>query len=144
MSDRDQITDLIYRYAELIDDGDFAGVGELLGRAELTFEGYTTAVTGAEAVAGLYTSTTRRFDDGTPATKHVMTNVIVEVDGEQASSRSYFTVLQAVPGELGLQPVIAGRYRDRFIRETDTWRFSAMHVIVDLVGDLSSHLLTEI
>jgi 3-phenylpropionate/cinnamic acid dioxygenase small subunit len=144
MSDRDQITDLIYRYAELIDDGDFAGVGELLGRAELTFEGYTTAVTGAEAVAGLYTSTTRRFDDGTPATKHVMTNVIVEVDGEQASSRSYFTVLQAVPGELGLQPVIAGRYRDRFIRENDTWRFSAMHVIVDLVGDLSSHLLTEI
>ena len=144
MSDRDQITNLIYRYAELIDDGDFAGVGELLGRAELTFEGYTTAVTGAEAVAGLYTSTTRRFDDGTPATKHVMTNVIVEVDGEQASSRSYFTVLQAVPGELGLQPVIAGRYRDRFIRENDTWRFSAMHVIVDLVGDLSSHLLTEI
>ena len=47
-----------------------------------------------------------------------MTNVMVDVDddggaggGGTASSRSYFTVLQAVQGKLGLQPVIAGRYR---------------------------------
>ena len=31
--DREAITDLIYRYAELIDAGDFDGLGELLGRA---------------------------------------------------------------------------------------------------------------
>ena len=47
-----------------------------------------------------------------------MTNLIVDVDddGVTASSHSYSTVLQAVPGELALQPVIAGRYRHRYER----------------------------
>lgn len=144
MAARDEIAELIYTYAERIDAGDFAGVGELLGQAELSFEGYDAGIEGPEAIAALYASTTRRLEDGTPGTKHVMTNVIVEVDGETASSRSYFTVLQAVPGELALQPVIAGRYRDRFVLEAGRWRFAGMHVIVDLVGDLSSHLLRPI
>ena len=38
MSDEQQIANLIYTYAELMDAGDFAGVGELLDRAEVTFE----------------------------------------------------------------------------------------------------------
>lgn len=144
MSDRDEICQLIYSYAERIDAGDFAGVGELLGAAALTFEGYDTSLTGATAIEALYASTTRRLADGTPKTKHVMSNVIVEVERESAHSRSYFTVLQAVPGELALQPVIAGRYLDAFEQVNGRWHFVAMHVIVDLVGDLSAHLLRQI
>lgn len=33
MTDRDEILQLIYRYAELIDAGDFEGLGKLLARA---------------------------------------------------------------------------------------------------------------
>jgi hypothetical protein len=45
------------------------------------------------------------YDDGTPRTKHVTTNIAVEVDEEAgtALARSYFTVLQALP-DLPLQP----------------------------------------
>ena len=66
----------------------------------------------------MFTSTTRRYPDGTPRTKHVTTNLIVEVDDDAgtATGRSYFTVLQAVPG-LPLQPIVAGRYHDRFVRD---------------------------
>jgi len=143
LSSRDAICQLIYTYAERIDSGDFPGVGDLLAHAEITFEGYDTSVSGPEAVTKLYTTTTRRYADGTPCTKHQMTNVIVEVsdDEETATSRSYFTVLQAVPGQLALQPVIAGRYVDRFQRIGHDWRFTGMHVVVELVGDLSAHLL---
>src|SRR5205823_3541757 len=89
------IAALIHRYAELIDAGDFDGVGELLAHAEVTADGGTTT-TGAAAIARLYGRTTRRYDDGTPRTKHVTTNVIVEVDdsGLVAGARSYFTVFQ--------------------------------------------------
>jgi hypothetical protein len=40
------------------------------------------------------------YDDGTPRTKHVITNMIIEADDAAgtAAARSYFTVLQAVPG----------------------------------------------
>jgi ketosteroid isomerase-like protein len=140
------ITKLVYTYAERIDTGDFAGVGELLDHATLTFEGFGDAVAGRESIEGLYTRTTRRYEDGTPRTKHLMTNVIVDVadDGTAASSRSYFTVLQAVPGSLALQPVIAGRYRHTYERVGDHWRVATMHITIDLTGDLTHHLLFDL
>jgi hypothetical protein len=100
-----------------------------------------------DEVLALYRSSTRRYeDDGTPKTKHVTTNLIIDADTDEgtATCRSYFTVLQAVPGSLGLQPIVAGRYRDRFARVDGSWRFAARHMIVDLVGDVSQHLLIEI
>jgi ketosteroid isomerase-like protein len=141
----DAIPKLIYAYAERIDAGDFAGVGELFAHATLTFEGFGDAVRGPEAIEALYTRTTRRYEDGTPRTKHVMTNVIVDTAGEaSASSRSYFTVLQAVPGALTLQPVIAGRYRHTYERVDGVWRVVTMHIIIDLVGDLTHHMLFDL
>ena len=139
------ITKLIYTYAERIDAGDFAGVGELFADATLTFEGYGDAVSGREAIEALYTRTTRRYEDGTPHTKHVMTNVMVDVadDGATASSRSYFTVFQAVPGALTLQPVIAGRYRHSYERTEERWRVRAMHITIDLMGELGHHMLFD-
>jgi len=140
------VTKLIYQYAERIDAGDFDGVGELLHHATITFEGYDNTVSGGDAITRLYEHSTRRYDDGTPRSKHVMTNVIVDVDEEldRAQSRSYFTVLQAIPGSLALQPVIAGRYRHSYERVDETWLVTSMHVIVDLVGDLSHHILFDL
>ena len=140
------ITTLLSTYAERIDAGDFAGVGQLLQHATLTFEGYGDAVSGRDAITTLYERTTRRYEDGTPRTKHVLTNLIVEVgeDGTSAASRSYFTVLQAVPGALALQPIIAGRYRHSHARIEGEWRVVAMHIMIDLVGDLSQHMLIDL
>src|ERR687895_743843 len=111
---RAEISDLVFAYAEHIDAGDFEAVADLLAHA-----------------------------DGTPLTKHVTTNLVVDVDEEAgtAAARSYYTVLQAVPGELALQPIVAGRYRDRFERVGDRWRFTGRHMMVDLVGELGHHLL---
>ena len=140
------VTNLIYSYAERIDKGDFAGVAEVLEHATLTFEGFADAISGREAIEKLYTNTTRRYKDGTPRTKHVMTNVIVEIadDGAHAASRSYFTVLQAVPGELSLQAVIAGRYRHSYEKVDGRWRVATMHIIIDLTGELGHHMLIDL
>jgi ketosteroid isomerase-like protein len=140
------ITKLIYTYAERIDAGDFDGVADVFADATLTFEGFGEAVVGRDAIAGLYARTTRRYEDGTPRTKHVMTNVMVDVadDGGTASSRSYFTVLQAVPGELALQPVIAGRYRHTYANTEGRWEVATMHITIDLVGDLGHHMLFDL
>jgi len=140
------VTKLIYTYAERIDACDFAGIGELFEHATLTFEGFGDAVSGRDAIEALYTRSTRRYEDGTPRTKHVMTNVIVDVadDGMRAASRSYFTVLQAVPGALALQPVIAGRYRHSYELVDGHWRVASMHVMIDLMGELSHHMLFDL
>jgi 3-phenylpropionate/cinnamic acid dioxygenase small subunit len=144
--DRGAIADLVHRYAELIDAGDFEGVADLLAGAEVTTEGVSGARRGRDEILALYERSTRRYDDGTPRTKHLSTNLIVEIqgDGATATARSYFTVLQAVPGALTLQPIVAGRYADRFDRDGGRWRFAARHITIDLAGDLSRHLLFDL
>ena len=109
------IENLIATYAELIDDGDFAGVGVLLEHA--TFTGATGSVSGRGAIEKVLRDNVIVYDDGTPRTKHVTTNIAIEVDeeGGTAVSRSYFTALQALP-DLPLQPIVSGSYQDRFER----------------------------
>ncbi len=140
-----EIENLLYTYAERIDAGDLDGVAELFrhgricgqegGPRETVFEGET-------AVRKLYGFSTRRYDDGTPKSKHVTTNAIIAVDEDSgtATSRSYYTVLQATD-DLPLQPIITGRYRDTFHRVDGEWWFDSRTMYVDQVGDLSHHLL---
>lgn len=140
-----ELGNLIARYAELIDGGDFDGVAELLGDAAIGAGDSTTLLSGKQAIRDLFTSTTRIHPDGTPGTKHVTTNLILDIDDDHgtAAARSYWTVLQAVPG-LPLQPILAGRYHDRFERAEGGWRFAERRYLVDLVGDVSHHMITEL
>lgn len=134
------IENLIARYAELVDDGDFAGLGALL--ADAVFVGGGEPVRGSAAIEEMFRETVVVHDDGTPRTQHVTTNVVVEVDEHAgtAVARSYVTVLQALP-ELPLQTIAAGRYHDRFARGEDgRWRFAERRVRITLVGDLSRHI----
>jgi len=138
-----QLTNLIARYAELIDLGDLEGVADLLADAAVGAGDSPSLLSGRDAILGLYTATTRIHPDGTPGTKHVTTNVILDIDddGGTASARSYWTVLQAVPG-LPLQPILAGRYHDRFERRHGRWCFTERRYLIDLIGDVSHHMIT--
>ncbi len=41
------------------------------------------------------------------------------------------------------QPIVAGRYYDRFARDTDGWDFTERKADVEMVGDVSDHLLID-
>jgi len=131
------IENLIYRYASLVDAGDFTSVGELFARG--SFVGSGGAARGAAAVEQMLRSAVILYPDGTPRTKHVTTNVAVSVTGNVAVSQAYFTVLQAVE-DFPLQTIAAGRYRDSFTRSAGDWHFTERQATVDLVGDISHHL----
>ena len=62
---------------------------------------------------------------------------------EVGSARSYYTVFQQVD-EQPLQPIICGHYHDTFHRVGGRWWFETRILFVDLVGDLSRHLLYEL
>ena len=136
---RDDIAALINRYAELLDQGDLDGVAALFEHADWGSGTRTERMRGTEQVRRMYDGVIL-YEDGTPRTKHVITNVVIEhEDGAtHASARSYFTVLQAHDG--GLQPVIAGRYHDRFENVDGDWRFAERIIHPDLQGDLSHHM----
>jgi 3-phenylpropionate/cinnamic acid dioxygenase small subunit len=142
--DRLAITELLYRYAELIDAGDFDGVGRLLARA--TFGGTATPQTsGAEAIAKLFAMTTRRYPDfgNTPRTRHLVLNPIVELySNRTAAARSTFCVVQDTE-TVPLQPIVIGRYLDVFSHDDDGWYFTERAVDVQMIGDVSAHLTVD-
>ncbi len=138
--DHDAIATLISTYAERMDAGDLEGVAQLFARATLHSNQRSEIRRGSQAALETFRNSVVLYD-GSPCTKHVTTNVIVDVDAPRgaATARSYFTVLQARP-ELPLQVVIAGRYHDQFAHTDGVWHFTDRMIYVDLMGDLRFHL----
>lgn len=135
-----QIENLIAEYAELVDTGDLAGMGRLF--ADGAFIGSDgTRFEGSEAVENMLRNLTIMHADGTLRTHHVTTNIRIEVDdrADTATARSYLTIFQAVDG-LPLQPIAAGRYRDRFAQRDGTWRFAERQISIHMVGNMSHHI----
>jgi 3-phenylpropionate/cinnamic acid dioxygenase small subunit len=135
------ITSLMFRYAECIDAADFDGIASLFADAVMTNEGVEGEIAGGDAIKQLYANTNRVHDDGTLRTRHLTTNVVVDIDEKagSANARSSFVVFQQTP-KLPLQPIVTGRYRDRFETDDGAWRFSQRHIIVDHVGEVREHL----
>ena len=141
-SPHEAIRNLLGTYCELMDAADWAGVGELFGRGELVAENGTVVAAGTDGVRTFYERGTKLYD-GSPRTRHVTTNTVIDLDGDTASARSAFVVFQQAPGQQ-LQPIITGRYRDRFVCDEAGWRFAQRTFLVDHVGDLSHHLTFEV
>lgn len=133
------IANLIFRYAECVDAADFAGIRDLFDGAVFTSSG--GSLHGGDAIARMFEKTVLVHPDGTLRTRHVTTNLAIEVDEEAgtATSKAYYTVLQAVPA-LPLQPIACGTYRDTFERRDGRWRFAERRITLDLAGDLTHHL----
>lgn len=140
LSDGDHIRNLLGAYCERIDRADYAGVGALFGEegALLTEDGIELA-RGATAIAAFYGSLIT-LHDGEQRTKHLVANTVLEPAGDDALiARSSYVVLQATE-DLPLQPIVAGRYVDRFERTERAWRWAERRFSTDLVGHLSQHL----
>jgi hypothetical protein len=145
-ADHIAITALIHRYCWLIDAGDFDSLGQLFAHAEVHYRG------GAEVIRrdpAALAAVQRRFvriypETGTPRTRHACSNIMIlaEADG-CASAVSTITVFQVTP-VLPLQAIVIASYRDCFAPVDGYWQFSQRHIDVEMIGDLSAHLLEAI
>jgi 3-phenylpropionate/cinnamic acid dioxygenase small subunit len=137
------ISTLMFRYAECVDQADFDGLSELFAEGSIRSTSAEEADKGmrGDQVGKFYAATNRVHEDGTLRTRHLATNVRIEIEEAEdtATARSYFVVLQATP-RLPFQAIVGGRYEDRFERVEGEWRFADRLVLVDQIGDMSEHL----
>lgn len=129
------LTGMIHRYCTLFDTARF---DEFAAQFE---QGQWHRAEPGVAAARRWIDEWVLLHDGRPGTKHVTTNLIVDVDvdGTTATASSYVTVFQALP-DFALQPIYAGRYRDEFTQVDGVWRWARRRAIGDLYGDISRHV----
>ncbi|QJB68817.1 nuclear transport factor 2 family protein [Parasphingorhabdus halotolerans] len=133
------IPNLIYRYANAIDAADFDGAAAMFDHGHVVANGHE--IKGAENIKTMWESWIRLYPDGTPRTRHIITNPIIELsdDATTATCHAQWTVLQATD-ELPLQPIATGRYRDRFAIIGGAWSYTEKEYLqTDLVGNTSGH-----
>ena len=132
-----QIANLLFTYAEMVDAADFDGVAELFARGAYGMPG---ALVEGRAIGGVMRSAVV-LHDGAMRTKHITSNLLVELaeDARTATCRSYFTVMQATD-TLPLQPILTGRYADRLARDDEGWYFVERLITMEQLGDVSQHL----
>jgi 3-phenylpropionate/cinnamic acid dioxygenase small subunit len=141
MSDaQEAIRTLLAKYCELMDAGDFDGLASLFADARMTDENGTVFASGSDEIAAMWHAQTILYN-GSPRTRHLTANSIFDVDESAGAAvvRSSYIVLQTTE-DLPLQPIITGRYVDRFVRPNGTWRWEERSYAIDHTGDLSRHL----
>jgi hypothetical protein len=137
--DRHAILSLMNEYCFCVDTGNFDGFAAL-------FEHGSFHVLGDPAGAQFGTTAVRAVLDnvtlyeGKPQTKHVMSNVQIDVDdsGNHATAQSYISLFQGLP-DFPPQAIFMGHYFDTFNKVDDVWRFDKREISPDLIGDLSRH-----
>ena len=101
-------------YCQLCDDGEFGALA-----AQFTVDGVFVfldeVVTGRPALETWFASHQPPHRRG----KHLTTNTIVEVAGDKASAVSDFLFVVATPA--GIEPALAGRYRDELSNVEGRW-----------------------
>ncbi len=143
MSDKDEIMSLLNQYSHRVDSGDIDGFAALFEKGEWYMEG-SKPNRGFKEVFDNVISKAIIYEDGTPRTRHVNTNIELSIDekGGTAKGQRYVTVLQQTDS-LPLQPIFSGHYHDEFVKENGSWRFSKTVVHQPFVGDMSQHLKSE-
>ena len=137
---KEAIAQLMNEYCYRIDAGDLEGFAAL-------FENGSFGILGDPAGPDIGKAAVREtlqnviLYDGKPCTKHVMSNVQIELDesGKTATAQCYMIVFQAIPNKLPLQAIFGGHYHDRFARGAGGWYFVERAISPDLLGDLSLH-----
>lgn len=125
---RDAIRDLLARYTY---NGDRGRVAELAAcfADDGILEYFGEDHIGPDAIAAKLSAGTG--DPRRTFVRHHITNPLVEVDGDNATARSYF----AVTSNAG--PDHSGTYDDQLVRTAHGWRFARRRVRIDWQAESS-------
>jgi 3-phenylpropionate/cinnamic acid dioxygenase small subunit len=127
--DRQEIIDLLTRYATAVDTRDWdllASVFTPDAYCDYTESGWIRG-TIAEIIQAF-----RNADkaDDTTITQHIMSNHVVDINGDRGQVRAYLHAQHALPMNDGSKSLytVGGIYTDDVIRRDDGWKIARLHL----------------
>jgi ketosteroid isomerase-like protein len=119
LQDRQEITELCYRYGLAVDGRDWAALAACFTPDADAYFLDMPPCHGYQAIE----DTCRAALTPLSATQHLVSNVVVRLDGDRASSTCYLQAQHVRTGTAGGEHfIIAGRYADQLVRTPDGWR----------------------
>jgi ketosteroid isomerase-like protein len=114
VEDRDEIRQLMYRYGHTWDNQDAHGWVNVFTEDGVYWEGGGPVFKGHEELYWYARDTQPRFS----GRFHIVTNQLIDVEGDTAKAHSYFLIVE------GLAPCLSGTYDDKIVRTANGWRFA--------------------
>lgn len=68
---------------------------------------------------------------GMGGTRHLITNTVIEVDGDRARQTCYLVILGRTANEGGPALLASVRFEDELVRTPEGWRFAARELVLD-------------
>jgi uncharacterized protein (TIGR02246 family) len=122
LQDEQAIREVVIRYGEYLDARDYAGYASQFASDGVWTGGFGSA-TGPAAIQEMMEKNLGKPEQGfiNKSNFHLMTTVVVHVDGDTAKVRSRYTFFTASADN---RPTVAlaGRYVDEFVRENGAWK----------------------
>jgi len=116
--DRQQITDVLYRYASTVDTKDYASMRGLFTDDAVGKYGSADAIHGADNIIAWIDAATQ----DRAWQHHKLTVYHVDIDGDVAQTLTYHTSHQTTVDDPDRVIVIVARYTDALRREGETWK----------------------
>jgi len=127
VADEQEIHNLLIRYGQMLDTRDFVGYVSLFaknGEWSGLLNGKWVTVKGQKAIEDMMKGAFagRPYDPANMESFHLLTNFLIEVDGDRATAFSRWTVMYKGEDK-NPYPRLGGHYDDVLVRENGTWKF---------------------
>ena len=120
LAEKDAIREVLAEYCFALDGGRYDDMAALFTE-DGTWDTAFGAATGRAAIAAQARDIRVRAGDNRPRAIHLVTNIVIALNGNEAEVRSNWTVVQNSP--TGPKIGSGGGYADRMVKEGGTWRF---------------------
>jgi ketosteroid isomerase-like protein len=122
LQDRNEITDVLYKYAATIDKFDYEGLRTTLADDIWAQYGNGDPVEGGDALQQWI----REMTDTVIWQHHLLSVYSVEIDGDSAKSLVYHTSHQLFEDDADNVKLLVGRYHNELRRDGNGWRISRL------------------
>ena len=124
--DRDEIRDVLVRYATAIDTRNWALFRTCFTENASTDYGDVGAWSDVDGITSFMEATHRLFGN----TNHMLSNFVVNVDGDRARATSYVHVVLAFARDPEKWVDSVGRYEDTLVRNSAGWQIAERRTIL--------------
>jgi len=135
LEDKDAIRELLAEYCFCLDECRFEAMGALFTEsAEWGPRRIPQKARGPREIAELARGIVPLPGVEGPTRRHLTTNVVIRLAGDEARVKSNFLMVRESEG--GPLLAIAGTYEDHAVRTTVGWRFQTREIHNDIAGEL--------